>query len=132
MKRKISKPAVIVLVLILLIAGLIVAKRIKDSGPGPYDDFAQCLTDAGAKEYGAYWCPNCKVQKDMFENSWKYISYIECSLPGGKGQTKLCNDAGIANYPTWEFADGTRVEGVQELLDLADKTNCSVSDGSVA
>ncbi len=78
MKLKISKPLVIVLVLILLIAGLIVVKRIKDSGPGPYDSFAQCLTDAGAKEYGAYWCPNCKTQKDMFENSWKYIAYIEC------------------------------------------------------
>src|SRR3989344_3569664 len=42
-----------------------------DFKPGKYDPFAQCLTDNGAKMFGAYWCPHCSDQKKMFGSSWK-------------------------------------------------------------
>ena len=52
----------------------VVAFVVLTSAPGPYDDFAQCLTENDAKMYGAFWCPHCKEQKAMFGSSWKYVS----------------------------------------------------------
>jgi len=87
------------------------------------DDFAQCLADAGAKFYGAFWCPHCQEQKALFKKSEK-LPYVECSLPDGQGQTQECADEGITGYPTWKFADGTELGGVQQFAKLAEKTNC--------
>jgi len=94
------------------------------SQPGRYDQLARCLTDKGAKMYGAYWCPHCKEQKEMFGASFKYVKYIECSLPGGRGQNSLCRQAGIKGYPTWEFGDGSRQAGKLSLFELAEKAGC--------
>ena len=114
---------------VLIVVGLI---WVRNSAPArevevattKFDDFAQCLTDAGAKFYGAWWCPHCKDQKEMFENSAK-LPYIECSTPS-KQPIKECVDAGIEGFPAWIFADGTKLEGTQKLDDLAAKTNCTV------
>ena len=99
------------------------------SGGSSYDsenlnEFAQCITESGAKMYGAYWCSYCNSQKNMFDNSWEYIDYIECSLPNQEGQTQYCTEQGITGYPTWEFGDGTRLSGVLSFADLASKTDC--------
>ncbi|MDO8261111.1 MAG: hypothetical protein Q7T50_06520 [Candidatus Magasanikbacteria bacterium] len=90
-----------------------------------YDTFAQCLSDAGAKFYGAFWCPHCQEQKAMFKNSTK-LPYIECSTPDGENQTQVCIDEAIKGYPHWKFADGTELTGVQQFSALAEKTNCVV------
>lgn len=115
---------------VLIIAGLILVRNASDSSTNPdrmskYDSFAQCLADAGVKFYGAYWCPNCQDQKRMFENSAK-LPYIECSTPNGQAQLPVCIDAGIKAYPTWEFSDGTRLEGVRQLSELAEKGACQL------
>ena len=34
-----------------------------------YDAFARCLKDRQVKMYGAYWCPHCAEQKEMFGES---------------------------------------------------------------
>jgi hypothetical protein len=99
------------------------------AGSGKYDQFAQCLTDRGAKMYGAYWCAHCQNQKRLFGKSFSKIKYIECSLPGGQGQTQECTDAGISGYPTWEFGDGSRLDGEVSLETLAEKTECSLKGG---
>ncbi len=91
---------------------------------GKYDDFAQCLTDSGAKIYGAYWCPYCIEQKNKFGKSWSKINYIECSLPERAGTTQPCISAGIQKYPTWEFSDGSRLEDVLSLKALSERTGC--------
>ena len=88
------------------------------------DTFTQCLTERGAKMYGAYWCPHCLDQKEMFGKSWNNINYIECSLPNKGGQTELCNREGINSYPTWEFSDGSRRNGVLQLEELSSITGC--------
>ncbi len=88
------------------------------------DSFAKCLTESGAKMYGAFWCPHCNEQKKDFGDSWKHIEYIECSTPDGKGQTGECRAAGIQGYPTWEFADGSRESGTLPLEFLSEKTSC--------
>lgn len=97
------------------------------SGPGEYDDFAKCLTDSGAKFYGAYWCPHCSNQKELFGSSIKYVNYIECDPRGNNAQPQACESAGITGYPTWVFADGSRGSGEQSLQQLAIKTGCVLS-----
>jgi len=92
--------------------------------PGRYDALAQCLSDKGVKMYGAYWCSHCQNQKEMFGESFSKVDYVECSLPGGQGQTDECAAAGISGYPTWEFGDGSRVEGELQLSVLAQKSGC--------
>ncbi len=94
------------------------------SGPGKLDGFAQCLKDKGAEFYGAFWCPHCKKQKEMFGLSQKLLPYNECSTPDGRSQNQLCNDKKIESYPTWIFADGTRETGEVPLETLAQKTSC--------
>ncbi len=90
------------------------------------DAFAQCLTDKGVKMYGAYWCPHCQNQKEMFGDSWEKVDYVECSLPEKAGQTQFCKDEGIKGYPTWEFSDGPRIEGEVTFQQLSERTGCSL------
>lgn len=93
---------------------------------GKYDTFAQCLTDKGTTFYGAYWCPHCANQKDLFGPSIKFVNYVECSLPNKAGQTQVCISANITGYPTWEFADGSRMSGEVQLQTLSEKTGCAL------
>lgn len=94
--------------------------------PGQYDSLATCLTEKDVKMYGAYWCAHCANQKKMFGDSFSKVTYIECSLPGGQTQTEVCKDAGINGYPTWEFGDGSRLEGEVPLETLAVKSGCTL------
>ena len=93
--------------------------------PSPATAFAQCLTEKGAKMYGAWWCPHCTKQKVLFGNAFDKVTYVECS-DATKQMVPLCVSAGIKNYPTWEFADGSRVTGEQSFAALAQKTGCEV------
>lgn len=111
---------------IAVIGALIAFLVVQAKKPGTYDTFAQCLTDSGAKFYGAFWCPHCQAQKAMFGKSAKLIPYVECSQPDGKGQLQVCIDQGIEGYPTWTFADGTRQSGKRTLEELAQKTSCVI------
>ena len=94
--------------------------------PGELDAFARCISDSGAKFYGASWCPHCQTQKELFGKSAKLIPYVECSVPGGQGASYLCRNAKVESYPTWVFADGSRVSGAQTLEYLAEKTACTI------
>ena len=111
----------------VVVAGLLIGWGVWDSRqPGELDAFAQCLDEKGVDYYGAFWCPNCKKQNDMFGRSKKYVPYIECSTPDGRGQLQQCTEAKIEGYPTWEFENGERLVGVQQLSVLAEKTGCEL------
>lgn len=88
------------------------------------DAFAQCLTAKQAKMYGAFWCPHCDEQKEMFGSSFKYAPYTECGIKGSRALTQACQDAGIKRFPTWVFADGSRTEGEKSLEYLSAQTGC--------
>ena len=92
--------------------------------PRPLDAFAKCLTSKQVKMYGAFWCPHCAEQKEMFGLSFEFVPYVECGIKGSRTQQAVCTQAGVKNYPTWVFADGTRVEGTLPLDALAQKTGC--------
>ena len=102
------------------------ASKPSNVAPGKFDSFAQCLTDKGAKFYGAFWCSHCQNQKKMFGDSFEKVNSIECSTADGKGQTAECADAKIEGYPTWEFADGTRQSGELSFEVLSQKTGCGL------
>lgn len=84
----------------------------------------QWLTDSGVKLYGAFWCPACNAQKELFGTSAKDLPYVECSTPNRSGQLAVCeaDQADILRYPTWEFADGTRYEGVLTIDELKERS----------
>jgi hypothetical protein len=91
---------------------------------GRLDSFAQCLSSKGAKMYGAYWCPHCEEQKELFGSSFQYAPYVECGIEGSRAEQPVCVTAGVKNFPTWVFPDGSRVEGKLPIVTLRDKTGC--------
>jgi hypothetical protein len=90
------------------------------------DDFANCVTSTGAKFYGAFWCPHCAATKKMFGDAQGLLPYVECSTPDGTGQTQVCKDKNVNAYPTWIFADGSRLTGEISFEQIAEKTSCPV------
>lgn len=88
------------------------------------DAFATCIDNSGATFYGAFWCPHCADQKEEFGDSKDLLPYVECD-PGGKNANpEACAAAGVEQYPTWIFADGTKVTGVQSFQELSEATSC--------
>jgi len=122
--------AIIVLVVVFVVGSVIYVNRSGNgSGPAPSSPetaaLAECLTQKGAKMYGAYWCAHCKEQKQLFGSAFEKIDYIECSAPGNpQQQSQACKDADVSSYPTWVFADQSRKSGAIPLQELADKAGC--------
>ena len=121
--KYISKKVISVLVVVitcLLLTGCSSDHRL--------DNFAKCLKNKGAVLYTTYWCSNCKVQKDMFKDSVSKLKIVECDPNGENSQHLLCTKKNIQSIPTWEFATGTIMIGVQELVTLEDQTGCKLPD----
>jgi len=123
-----SNKNIFLLIIGLLILGTIASVLLRSpgvpAGPGKYDEFTQCLKDKGAVFYGTFWCKYCQTQKKMFGSSQKLLPYVECSSANGQSQLQVCADKNIKGYPTWEFADGSRLTGAIPLQQLAEKTVC--------
>lgn len=111
-----------IIVVILLILGYGAATIISPASQAD-TALAQCIASSGAKFYGAFWCPHCQDQKDLFGRAAKHLPYIECSN-SDRTQRKVCADAGIDGYPTWVFADGSRGY-VMTKPELAQRTGCT-------
>lgn len=81
---------------------------------------ANHLTDVDAKMYGAYWCPHCHDQKQLFgKEAAKKIPYVECAEDGYKSQTAVCRSVPeVTGFPTWEV-NGEFLSGSQSLETLA-------------
>jgi glutaredoxin len=81
---------------------------------------AEHLKQRGAKMYGAYWCPYCTRQKELFgAEAFRQITYIECDPRGQNPQPDLCRRAGVNGFPTWEI-NGQKYPGMRTLEQLAD------------
>jgi len=118
-------------VIVILVIGVVAVALLRggaggSSEPGKYDTFATCLKDKGAVFYGTFWCPHCQATKKLFGSSAKLLPYVECSTADANGQTQACIDKKISSYPTWEFADGSRLTGELTLAQLAEKTSCEL------
>lgn len=120
-------------VVMILIIGIFFFDGFSFLGGGPpnipkekLDAFAQCLTQKGVKMYGAYWCSHCENQKKAFGSSWKYIVYVECSLPNNAGRTPICINEGVDAYPTWEISGKKRV-GELSFDELSQYSGCPLN-----
>lgn len=93
------------------------------------ETFAKCLTEKGLVFYGAWWCPHCQNQKEMFGDAFQYVNYIECEKKPGQSRGQLveaCVSANIEGYPTWILPDGSRQTGEFPLESLSQISGCQL------
>ena len=119
-----SHQAFAALLIVLAIAAFCVPAGSADSKD--LDTFAQCLAEKKATMYGSFLCPHCDDQKRLFGSSFRYVPYVECSIRGTRQMTFPCMAAQIRFTPTWIFADGDRLTGVQPLKTLGERAGCKV------
>jgi len=119
-------PRSIIIAIVIVVAFAVAYYFIRHRQTSRLDAFARCLTAKQAKMYGAYWCPHCEEQKEKFGSSFEYAPYVECGIKGSNAIAAVCTEAGIKRFPTWVFAEGTRVEGAHELEFLGEQTGCSL------
>lgn len=94
-------------------------------------ELAKHLKQIGAKMYGAYWCPHCHDQKELFGKEAAAIyPYVECAPDGVNSKTAVCQEIAPKiekqtgqsfGFPTWEV-NGQYLTGTQQLTDLATKS----------
>jgi cyclophilin family peptidyl-prolyl cis-trans isomerase len=87
--------------------------------------FANALKAAGAKLYGAGWSAETTAQKELFEDGGQFLDFVEVTN-SDRTPNSTATQNNITTYPTWIFADGTRLEGVQTLQALSDHTGISI------
>jgi uncharacterized membrane protein/glutaredoxin len=89
------------------------------SGPSEIA-LAKHLRESGAQEFGAYWCPHCHEQKELFgKEAAKELPYVECDPNGRRAQPEVCQKAGVRSFPSWQVG-GKLYQGVMPLDRLAD------------
>lgn len=81
---------------------------------------AKYLQSTGGRMYGAFWCPHCQRQKELFgREAWKYVNYSECAAKGYRSEFAQCIEKGVDGYPTWQFGNGKTQGGEMELIEIA-------------
>ena len=74
------------------------------------------LSSQGAEFYGAWWCPACFQQKNLFgKEASRLLPYVECDKT--EADRERCTAAKIQAYPTWVLK-GQRLVGVRKLDEL--------------
>jgi len=77
---------------------------------------ARHLKQKGAVVYGAWWCPHCTQQKELFGmEAIELLPYVECDKDDAG--RKHCQEAQVRSYPTWDL-NGERRLGVLSLEEL--------------
>ena len=84
-------------------------------------ELTQHLKAIGAKFYGAWTCPACFKQMNLFgKQAGADLIYVECRKPKQlPDRGDACIAAEIRAYPTWVLPDGRRKVGVQSLEALS-------------
>ncbi|MBE9029545.1 vitamin K epoxide reductase family protein [filamentous cyanobacterium LEGE 11480] len=89
---------------------------------------ANHLKSTGATMYGAYWCPHCCEQKQLFgQSAMKDLNYVECAADGPNQQSDVCRQVVPEvekltgekfGFPTWKI-NGQYYPGRKPLTELA-------------
>jgi hypothetical protein len=78
---------------------------------------ADYLRQRGAIFYGAWWCPHCFHQKNLFGTEGaRKLPYVECDKDDQGRQQ--CIAAKVKAFPTWVLGTERR-EGLQSLEELS-------------
>ncbi|MEI6444971.1 MAG: hypothetical protein WCO29_18035 [Nostocales cyanobacterium ELA583] len=95
------------------------APPIQNSSGAAEIALARHLKTIKATMYGAFWCPHCHHQQELFgKEAWTTITYIECDPKGTNPRPDLCKQAKLKGFPTWEIK-GKTYSGTQSLETLA-------------
>jgi hypothetical protein len=110
-----------------------IPKRVQRSSTPQAVELAKILHSKGVSMYGAYWCPHCSRQKELFgAEAWSQMNYVECS-PKGYGFLggKVCKD--VDGYPTFRDKTGKimNVSGEQPLEFFAQQVGYASFDPSL-
>lgn len=82
---------------------------------------AEHLNATGAVIYTAWWCPACRVQKELFgKQAAKELAIVECAQDGYNAEPQLCEAKEIQSYPTWEIDGELMTPGIKNPEELAD------------
>jgi hypothetical protein len=74
------------------------------------------LRQRGITFYGAWWCPACFQQKNLFgREAGNRLPYVECDKE--ENGRRQCQAAAVKAYPTWVMGS-QRLEGVQSIEQL--------------
>jgi hypothetical protein len=77
---------------------------------------SEWLRQRGVIFYGAWWCPACFQQKNLFgKEAGNRLPYVECDKEESGRQQ--CQAATVRAYPTWVMGS-QRLEGVQSIEQL--------------
>jgi len=98
-------------------------------GPTNLGEFVNCLKNKDVIFYGASWCNHCQAQKRLLGSAADQLQYVECAAPSGRYVNDACSAKDLTEFPTWEFADGSRLVGEQSLQTIAQKTGCKLPSG---
>mmetsp|Transcript_41579 Transcript_41579/g.48496 ORF Transcript_41579/g.48496 Transcript_41579/m.48496 type:complete len:266 (+) Transcript_41579:89-886(+) len=73
---------------------------------------SEYLKSKGSVMYGAFWCPHCRNQREIWgREAWDNIGYVECSSKGYKGEPNLCALKNVDGFPTWSFGKESKENG---------------------
>ena len=110
-----------------------VPKRVSRKSTQQAIELAKVLKEKGVTMYGAYWCPHCSRQKELFgAEAWAIMNYVECSPKGyGFQGQQLCK--GVEGYPTFKDKTGrvVNLSGERSLDFLAQQVQFSNFDPSL-
>ncbi len=90
------------------------------ASPGPYDNFAKCLSEKGMMIYGNDWCQYTQNQMSLFGKSFDYLNYVKCD-----DNKQLCKQKGVQITPTWEI-NGKTYSGIQSFETLSELSGCKL------
>ena len=113
--------------LLTVVASIVLLAGCTTTDNGQNTKLAECLTSKGVMMYGTNRCSHCQNQKELFGyDAFTKINFVDCDK-----EKNTCALAGVQGYPTWAFADGSKLEGTQTFESLASQAGCNL-DGSSA
>lgn len=81
------------------------------------EELAKCIGD-NSIYYMQTGCPACEQQKELFGNSYKHLTTINC-----KTNPTACTTNAITSTPTWSIK-GEKTIGVKTIEELKEMTGC--------
>ena len=88
--------------------------------------FAQALANtSGVKLFGTAWCGVCTAQKELFEDGGQFLPFIEVTNPD-RTPNDIATSEDVTAYPTWEFPNGSRHEGLLSLAEISSRAGVAI------
>ena len=102
---------------IIVIIIIIAIYLSRSTNPAPEEDLAKCIA-SNSELYVQLGCSACKIQEDIFGESFIYLNVVDCAKT-----PEICIEKQISKTPTWIIRD-KKYEGLKSLELLKEETGC--------